>query len=111
MTQWLESKMREPANKKFAGALKQLISQNVFDKDCKGNKACLVGFLPHLLDSSVDERNKMIANLQEAAGKVAALGVRLIWSVAGDHPELEKAVDAGGSGYPSLVAFNGKKLI
>jgi len=111
MTQWLDTKMREPANKKFTGGLKQLVSQKVFDDDCKGSRACMVGFLPHLLDANAEERNKMVATLQEAGGKVSVLGVRLIWSAAGDHPELEQAVDAGGSGFPSLVAFNGKKLI
>jgi len=46
--------------------VEQLVSQEVFDKLCSNLRGiCFVAFLPHIYDSSVQERNNYIETLQE----------------------------------------------
>lgn len=111
MTQWLEAKLLLPQNRKYSSVMKQVVSQESFDKDCKNNRACVIAFLPELLDVDGKGRRKMMEMLSKMSAKIGPLGVRVLWAAAGDHPALEKAVDAGGSGYPSLFAFNGTKMV
>ena len=41
----------------------ELVNQDVYDKQCKKGYICLISFLPHIYDSSAEERNKYIETI------------------------------------------------
>ncbi|KAK3022014.1 hypothetical protein RJ639_045175 [Escallonia herrerae] len=75
----------------------ELTGQDVMEEKCGPAAICFVAFLPDILDSMADGRNKYLELLF------------FVWAAAGKQPELEKHVGVGGYGYPALVALNVKK--
>lgn len=70
----------------------------------------MVSFLPDLLDTGAAGRNTLIEQLQKLADANKRKPFGWVWTVAGAQPELEKALNVGGAGFPALSAINGKKL-
>jgi len=69
----------------------------------------LIAFLPHIYDSSAEERNAEIEMLQELQ-KINKLNpVTIAWAQAGDHYAFEESLSLG-SGYPSLVGIHVGKM-
>ncbi|KAJ0111549.1 hypothetical protein Patl1_01922 [Pistacia atlantica] len=74
----------------------ELTSPDVMEEKCGSAAICFVSFLPDILDSKADGRNKYLEMIY-------------VWAAAGKQPDLEKRVGVGGYGYPALVALNVKK--
>ncbi|CAK9259751.1 unnamed protein product [Sphagnum jensenii] len=89
----------------------ELAGQDVLENECGSAAICFVTFLPDILDSKKEGRNKYIEVLHTVAEKFKRNAYRYVWAAAGKQPELEKAVGVGGYGYPAMVALNIKKAV
>ncbi|KAG0631153.1 hypothetical protein M758_1G231400 [Ceratodon purpureus] len=89
----------------------ELVGQDVLDKECGSAAICFVSFLPDILDSKAEGRNKYLTTLRNVAEKYKRNAYRYVWTAAGKQSELEKAVGVGGFGYPAMVALNVKKAV
>lgn len=90
--------------------VEQLVNQQVFDKLCTNLRGiCFIAFLPHIYDSSVEERNNYIEVLQDLAKSNRANPVTFLWAQGGDYYPIEESMGLA-SGYPSLVAISVNKM-
>eukprot|EP00252_Welwitschia_mirabilis_P023968 TRINITY_DN6930_c0_g1_i1.p1 TRINITY_DN6930_c0_g1~~TRINITY_DN6930_c0_g1_i1.p1 ORF type:complete len:214 (+),score=56.58 TRINITY_DN6930_c0_g1_i1:44-685(+) len=87
----------------------ELTGPDVMESKCSPAAICFVSFLPDILDSGAEGRNKYLATLLSVAEKFKREPYSYVWAAAGKQPDLEKAVGVGGYGYPALVALNAKK--
>ncbi|KAJ7960317.1 protein disulfide-isomerase like 2-2-like [Quillaja saponaria] len=87
----------------------EVIGPDVLEAKCGSAAICFVAFLPDILDSKAEGRNKYIKQLLSVAEKFKRSPYSYIWAAAGKQPDLEKHVGVGGYGYPALVALNIKK--
>ncbi|XP_057953059.1 protein disulfide isomerase-like 2-3 [Malania oleifera] len=87
----------------------ELTSPDVMDEKCASAAICFVAFLPDILDSKAEGRNKYVETLLSIAEKFRRSPYSYVWVAAGKQPDLEKHVSVGGYGYPALVALNVKK--
>jgi len=65
----------------------------------------LIAFLPHIYDTTAEERNAEIEMLQELQKANKINPVTIAWAQGGDHYEFEESLSLG-SGYPSLVGVH-----
>ncbi|KAD6454142.1 hypothetical protein E3N88_08848 [Mikania micrantha] len=89
----------------------ELTSADVMEEKCGSAAICFVAFLPDILDSKAEGRNKYLETLLSIAEKFKRDPYSYVWAAAGKQPELEKNVGVGGYGYPALVALNVKKSV
>ncbi|KAL8209657.1 hypothetical protein R6Q57_006389 [Mikania cordata] len=89
----------------------ELTSTDVMEEKCGSAAICFVAFLPDILDSKAEGRNKYLETLLSIAEKFKRSPYSYVWAAAGKQPELEKNVGVGGYGYPALVALNVKKSV
>jgi protein disulfide-isomerase A6 len=95
----------------------ELTDDAVFAQHCKGGggadakQLCFVAFLPDILDSKAEDRNKYIAVLKKMADAFKDRPYSYLWAVGGAHSALEASVDVGGFGYPALVALSPRKEV
>ncbi|KAL4581377.1 hypothetical protein LXL04_017591 [Taraxacum kok-saghyz] len=87
----------------------ELTSSEVMEEKCGSAAICFVAFLPDILDSKAEGRNKYIEMLLSVAEKFKRSPYSYVWAPAGKQAELEKHVGVGGYGYPALIALNIKK--
>ncbi|XP_058070821.1 protein disulfide isomerase-like 2-3 [Magnolia sinica] len=87
----------------------ELTGPDVMEEKCAPAAICFVAFLPDILDSKADGRNKYLGLLLSVAEKFKRSPYSYVWAAAGKQPDLEKQVGVGGYGYPALVALNVKK--
>ncbi|KAL1562375.1 Protein disulfide-isomerase 2-3, variant 2 [Salvia divinorum] len=80
----------------------ELTSPDVVEEKCGSAAICFVAFLPDILDSKAEGRNKYLEILLSVAEN-------FLWAAAGKQADLEQHVGVGGYGYPALVALNLKK--
>ncbi|KAL6538194.1 Protein disulfide-isomerase 2-3 [Orobanche gracilis] len=83
--------------------------EDVLEEKCGSAAICFVAFLPNILDSKADGRNKHLELLLSVAEKFKKSPYSYLWVAAGKQPDFEKHVGVGGYGYPALVALNLKK--
>ncbi|THU60853.1 hypothetical protein C4D60_Mb07t17110 [Musa balbisiana] len=81
----------------------ELTGPDVMEDKCASAAICFVAFLPDILDSKAEGRNKYLEHLLSIAEKFKR--------TAGKQVDLENHVGVGGYGYPALVALNVKKGI
>ena len=84
--------------------LPQLLGNDVLNDYC-GKSVCVIGFLPHIYDSSVAERNGYLTSLVDISRKNRGKPVKFIWAQGGDFYELEQRLGLG-SMYPSVVGLS-----
>ncbi|XP_057441708.1 protein disulfide isomerase-like 2-3 [Lotus japonicus] len=89
----------------------ELHAPEVLDEKCGSAAICFVAFLPDILDSKAEGRNRYIQQLLSVAEKFKRSPYSYVWVAAGKQPDLEKSVGVGGYGYPALVALNIKKAV
>ncbi|XP_008805603.1 protein disulfide isomerase-like 2-3 [Phoenix dactylifera] len=89
----------------------ELTGPDVMEEKCSSAAICFVAFLPDILDSKAEGRNKYLELLLSVAEKFRRSPYSYVWAAAGKQPDLEKQVGVGGYGYPALVALNVKKGI
>ncbi|GKV52218.1 hypothetical protein SLEP1_g58807 [Rubroshorea leprosula] len=87
----------------------ELTGPDVMEEKCGLAAICFVAFLPDILDSKAEGRNKYLQMLLAVAEKFKRSPYSYVWSAAGKQPDLENRVGVGGYGYPALVALNVKK--
>ncbi|CAG9310346.1 unnamed protein product [Blepharisma stoltei] len=81
----------------------QLTSEEILAQYCE-EKFCIIAFLPHIYDSSAEERQKYLDMLQELIKKNRGKSVSFLWAQAGDYYDLEKLFGIG-MGYPAVVGL------
>ncbi|XP_024030414.1 protein disulfide isomerase-like 2-3 [Morus notabilis] len=89
----------------------ELTGPDVLEEKCGSAAICFVAFLPDILDSKAEGRNKHIQQLLTVAEKFKRSPYSYVWAAAGKQPDLEQRVGVGGYGYPALVALNVKKSV
>ncbi|XP_026448124.1 protein disulfide isomerase-like 2-3 [Papaver somniferum] len=87
----------------------ELTGQDVLEEKCGSAAICFVSFLPDILDSKAEGRNKYLQQLLSTAEKYKRSPYSYVWAAAGKQPDLEKQVGVGGYGYPAMVALNLRK--
>ncbi|XP_057505947.1 protein disulfide isomerase-like 2-3 [Actinidia eriantha] len=87
----------------------ELTGQDVMEEKCGSAAICFVSFLPDILDSKAEGRNKYLEMMLSVAEKFKRSPYSYVWAAATKQPDLEKHVGVGGYGYPALVALNVKK--
>jgi protein disulfide-isomerase A6 len=66
---------------------------------------CILVFLPHIYDSSANERNRYIDVLSDVGKGYRGQPIRFLWVQAGDFYKLETMIGLG-FGFPSVVALS-----
>jgi protein disulfide-isomerase A6 len=87
----------------------ELTGPDVMEEKCGSAAICFVAFLPDILDSKAEGRNKYLEIMLSTAEKFKRSPYSYVWAAAGKQSDLEKLVGVGGYGYPALVALNAKK--
>ncbi|KAJ4745854.1 Protein disulfide-isomerase like 2-2 [Rhynchospora pubera] len=87
----------------------ELTGTDVMEEKCASAAICFVSFLPDILDSKADGRNKYLELLLSVAEKFKRSPYSFVWAAAGKQSDLETKVGVGGYGYPAMVALNTKK--
>ncbi|PRQ52654.1 putative protein disulfide-isomerase [Rosa chinensis] len=87
----------------------ELTGPDVLEEKCGSAAICFVAFLPDILDSKAEGRNKYLQQLLSVAEKFKKSPYSYVWAAAGKQQDLENRVGVGGYGYPALVALNVKK--
>ncbi|KAL0703327.1 hypothetical protein Bca4012_069752 [Brassica carinata] len=87
----------------------ELTGPDAMEEKCGPAAICFVSFLPDILDSKAEGRNKYLEMLLSVAEKFKKDPISFVWVAAGKQPDLEKRVGVGGYGYPAMVALNAKK--
>ncbi|CAL5403398.1 unnamed protein product [Camellia sinensis] len=87
----------------------ELTGPDVMEEKCGSAAICFVAFLPDILDSKAEGRNKYLEMMLSIAEKFKRSPYSYVWAAAGKQPDLEKHLGVGGYGYPALVALNAKK--
>ncbi|CAG9765967.1 unnamed protein product [Ceutorhynchus assimilis] len=88
----------------------QVVSKDLFAKECEQKPLCVVAVLPHILDCQSECRNNYIKMLTTLGEKFKKKMWGWVWSEAGAQTSLEEAVDIGGFGYPAMAVINTKKM-
>ena len=93
---------------RYGGELevKQITGQDSLTKECleSGKNACLIFFLPHILDSSVDQRLKTLKTVQTVMKDFLSLPLVFLWSQGGDQFDFEQQFPLG-TGFPALLTI------
>ena len=84
--------------------LAQLLSSEDLTANCDKN-VCVLAFLPHIFDSSANERNKYIETFTEVAKSNRGKPVKFLWAQAGDFYKFEQMIGLG-SGYPAVAGIS-----
>jgi len=85
----------------------QLLINEQLMESCKSG-VCILAFLPHILDSKADGRNKLIKTFNEIVKASTSKPITFLWLQGGDQLELEEQLRLG-FGYPALIALNMSK--
>lgn len=88
----------------------QMTSEKALKTNCDGAQLCVISVLPQLFDCQSECRNRYISRLKEVANTFRSKQWAYLWVEANAQPELEKALDIGGFGYPALAALNVRKM-
>ena len=89
--------------------MEQLLTESQFGQNCRESKGiCLLVLLPHILDSSKNEREGYLKVLQKVANQYKSRPVWFLWTQAGDFYSMEEKLNLG-SGYPTVVAVSFSK--
>ncbi|XP_010522374.1 PREDICTED: protein disulfide-isomerase 2-3-like [Tarenaya hassleriana] len=87
----------------------ELTGPDAMEEKCGSAAICFVSFLPDILDSKAEGRNKYLDMLLTVADKFKRSPYSFVWVAAGKQTDLETKVGVGGYGYPAMVALNSKK--
>ena len=88
---------------------KQLINSEILKEECESRVGiCVIVFLPHIADSSANERNRYLDIIKEARKKNGGKPIYYLWAQGGDHFDFEDKLHLS-FGYPAVIAVNYKK--
>lgn len=86
----------------------QITNQAVLNDLCSGKKLCAIMFLPDILDTGAEGRNRYLTQLSEVAKKLRGKPFSFVWSEGGAQPELEQRLEVT-FGYPAFVLLATEK--
>ena len=87
----------------------QLIDSEILKDECESRVGvCVIIFLPHIADSSADERNKYLETIKEVRKSNGGKPIYYLWAQGGDHFDFEDKLHLS-FGYPAVIAVNYKK--
>ena len=69
------------------------------------NPLCIVVILPHILDSSVEERSVYLEMVKSTVNSFRDKPVSFMWAQAGDHQEFQDTF-ALNAGFPAVLLVN-----
>ncbi|KNC81549.1 hypothetical protein SARC_06139 [Sphaeroforma arctica JP610] len=84
----------------------ELTDAKIWEEQCGGKSICVVTVLPHILDSSANERNEYIKMLKQAAKALKSQPFKWLWTEPGKQADLEERLNIGGAGYPAVAAVS-----
>ena len=89
----------------------ELVSNTVLSDNCNEKPLCVISFLPDILDTQAEGRNKYLNMLKELGEKYKAKLWGWVWTSAATHQNLEQALGIGGFGYPAMAVVNIRKKV
>ena len=103
MVDWVREKVK--SNRGFL--VERLDSEERWKQNCLDlyNPICVIAFLPHILDSSQEERSVYLEMLKSTVNNFRDKPVSFMWAQAGDHQELQD-IFALNAGFPSVLLIN-----
>ncbi|KAJ4922594.1 hypothetical protein JOQ06_027851 [Pogonophryne albipinna] len=90
--------------------LLEILSEDTLKKTCVDSQLCVIGVLPHILDTGAAGRNGYLEVMTKMAEKYKKKSWGWLWTEAGTQMELEAALGIGGFGYPAMAAINSRKM-
>lgn len=91
-------------------AMHQLVDNTIFTESCVNSKLCAVLFVPHILDSGAEGRNKYLTTFAEVAQDFRKMPFAFAWSEANAQPDLEHLLSINGN-YPTLAVLSAEKKV
>ena len=85
----------------------QLTGPRGYEAACAARQACVLAFLPHILDAGAAGRNRSVALLRGGAAAFAERPWGFAWAEGGAQPALEAALGVGS--YPAVAMLNANK--
>ena len=87
----------------------QLVNNDILKETCEEKtRICILVFLPHIADSSKNERNKYLDYVKNSRKDHLGKPIYYLWAQGGDYFDLEDKLHLG-FGYPAVVALNYNK--
>ncbi|XP_019727151.1 protein disulfide-isomerase A6 [Hippocampus comes] len=93
-----------------APELLEIIDEDVLKRTCEDSQLCIIGILPHILDTGASGRNGYLDVMAKMADKYKKKMWGWLWAEAGSQMELEASLGIGGFGYPAMAAINTRKM-
>ncbi|XP_077567734.1 protein disulfide-isomerase A6 [Stigmatopora nigra] len=93
-----------------APELSEILNEEVLKKTCEDSQLCIIGILPHILDTGAAGRNSYLDVMTKMADKYKKKMWGWLWAEAGSQMELEASLGIGGFGYPAMAAINTRKM-
>ncbi|XP_013871144.1 protein disulfide-isomerase A6 isoform X1 [Austrofundulus limnaeus] len=93
-----------------APELVEILSEDVLKKTCDDSQLCIIGVLPHILDTGASGRNGYLEVMKKMAEKYKKKMWGWLWTEAGAQMDLEASLGIGGFGYPAMAAINARKM-
>ncbi|XP_037606915.1 protein disulfide-isomerase A6 isoform X1 [Sebastes umbrosus] len=90
--------------------LAEILNEGILKKTCEDSQLCVIGVLPHILDTGAAGRNGYLEVMMKMAEKYKKKMWGWLWIEAGAQMELEAALGIGGFGYPAMAAINARKM-
>ena len=87
----------------------QIVNNDILKETCEEkSRICILVFLPHIADSSKNERNKYLDYVKNSRKDHLGKPIYYLWAQGGDYFDLEDKLHLG-FGYPAVVALNYNK--
>lgn len=85
----------------------ELSSSSVWKDHCEGRSICLIGFLPGVVDSGVQGRERYIEIMKKLTTSPTLKKFGFMWTSVAKQPSLEAAFQIGD--FPAIIAVSPKK--
>ncbi|XP_077408848.1 protein disulfide-isomerase A6 isoform X1 [Vanacampus margaritifer] len=93
-----------------APELLEILNEDVLKNTCEDSQLCIIGILPHILDTGAAGRNSYLDVMVKMADKYKKKMWGWLWAEAGSQMALEASLGIGGFGYPAMAAINTRKM-
>ncbi|XP_037100719.1 protein disulfide-isomerase A6 isoform X2 [Syngnathus acus] len=90
--------------------LLEILNEDLLKKTCEDSQLCIIGILPHILDTGASGRNSYLDVMAKLADKYKKKMWGWLWAEAGSQMDLEASLGIGGFGYPAMAAINLRKM-
>ncbi|XP_061602306.1 protein disulfide-isomerase A6 isoform X2 [Cololabis saira] len=90
--------------------LLEILNEDILKKTCEDSQLCIIGVLPHILDTGASGRNGYLDVMIKLADKYKKKMWGWLWAEAGAQMDLEASLGIGGFGYPAMAAINTRKM-